>query len=360
MSGPAKPLRTIVCGTNFGRLYLDALRALPQFELVGLLSRGSGYSAALADRLGVPSYSRVEDLPAAVDVACVVVPSGVPAGVGTALAVRLLARGVHVLQEHPLHPDELATCLRAASAHGRQYRLNTHYPRLPEVRRFLEAATRLRGKRKLLFADVVTPVHLLQPVVDIIGQALGGLSPCTFGEPVGSGPIRTVDGVIAGVPLSLRVHHQLDPTDHDNHALFWPRITVGSDGGVLTLADVHGPVLWSPRLHSRREDDHRLTLAGGSLELPTTSTLGPVVRHQPTYAEAFRTIWPAAIGAALTDFATAMGETADPLRWGQRDLAVCRRWQQLLDRLGQPDLIRPATPTPLAVSELVRSDEVTS
>jgi thiazolinyl imide reductase len=352
-------LRTIVCGTNFGRLYIDALRALPQFELVGLLGRGSGYSADLADSLGLPFYTRVED-PAAIDVACVVVPSGVAAGAGTELAVRLLARGVHVLQEHPLHPDELATCLRAASAHRRQYRLNTHYPRLPEVRRFLEAATRLRGKRKLLFADVVTPVHLLQPVVDIIGQALGGLSPCTFGAPVGSGPLRTVDGVVAGVPVSLRVHHQLDPTDHDNHALFWPRITVGTDGGVLTLADLHGPVLWSPRLHAPREVDHRLTLTGGSLDLPTTSTLGPAVRHQPSYAEAFRTTWPAAIGTALTDFATAVDEAADPLRGGQRELAVCRRWQYLMDLLGKPDLIQAARPTPLAISELLGPDEVAS
>ena len=346
------PLRVLVCGTNFGRFYVQALRDLPGFALAGISSRGSAHATRYAESLGVPCYTAVDQLPDDIDLACVAVPSGVAGGGGAVLARQLLERGVHVLQEHPLDPDELAGCLRAAGTTRRQYRVNTHYPRLPEVRRFIAAATRLRDRQNILFVDIAGPVHLLHPLVDILAQALGGPRPWEFGDPIPVGPVRMLDGRIAGVPAALRVHNQLDPTDVDNHALFWPRITLVAEGGTLTLADLHGPVLWSPRLHAPRDTDHRLVLAGGSLELPTTSVLSPAVRHQPAYAEHFRTTWPAAIGVAITELAESIHAAADPMRGGGRDLAVCRCWHQLTERLGPPEPVRAPPPRPLGVAEL--------
>ena len=58
----------------------------------------------------VPSWREVVD--ADVDIACVVVSGGINGGPGAELARALMARGIHVLQEHPLHHDELADCLR--------------------------------------------------------------------------------------------------------------------------------------------------------------------------------------------------------------------------------------------------------
>lgn len=354
----ANSLRTVVCGTNFGRFYVEALRNLPGFTLAGLLSRGSAHATGYAESLGVPCYTSVAELPDDIDVACVVVPSGVAGGGGAVLARQLLEREVHVLQEHPLAPEEMSACLRAAGAAGRQYRVNTHYPRLPEVRRFVAAAARLRDRQGILFADVASPVHLLHPLVDILARALGGPRPWEFGEPTRIGPVHTLGGRIAGVPVALRVHNQLDPTDLDNHALFWPRITLVAEGGTLTIADLHGPVLWSPRLHAPRDADHRLVLHGGSLDLPTTSVLGPAAQHQPAYTEHFRTTWPAAIGAALAELAEAIHAAADPMRGVQRDLAVCRCWYQLTERLGPPEPVRSAPPSPLGVAELADTVEV--
>ncbi|MCZ9337922.1 Gfo/Idh/MocA family oxidoreductase, partial [Streptomyces sp. TRM76130] len=79
-----------------------------------MVARGGPRSVALAEEYGVPLYPSVDQLPEDVDIACVVVSSSVGGGQGAELARQLLERGVHVLQEHPLHPTELAACLGAA------------------------------------------------------------------------------------------------------------------------------------------------------------------------------------------------------------------------------------------------------
>ncbi|MGP2438411.1 Gfo/Idh/MocA family oxidoreductase [Streptomyces sp. JW3] len=357
----ARPFRVLVCGTNFGRFYAEAARRRPGFELAGLLSRGSAASRACAHRLGVPHYTDVDDLPAGIDAACVAVSSAISGGQGTELARALMDRGIHVLQEHPVHLTELTENLKHARRRGVRYRLNTHYPHVAPVRAFTDAARRLVARQRPLFVDAATPVHLMHPLVDILGQALGTLRPWRFADPaplpdgIGPQPFRSLHGVFAGVPLTLRVHHQLDPSDRDNHALHWHRISLGTEGGVLTLADTHGPVLWSPRLHIGRDADRRFVLDGpgtGRLGLATTSVVGTT----GTFRTVFSDLWPQAVGRALDDLREAAERGDDALRAGQYELAVCRIWTDLAARLGPPQIVRPATPEPLAVSDVFAAD----
>jgi thiazolinyl imide reductase len=349
-----------VCGTNFGRFYAEAVLARPGYALAGLLARGSQASRAYADKHGVPLYTDVDELPdGSVDMACVVVGSAISGGAGTELATRLMGRGVHVLQEHPLHLDELTACIRAARGHGVQYRVNTHYPHLDPVREFTAAARRLTALQQPLFVDAATPVHLMHPLADILGRALGSLRPWRFADPAplpggfGPQPFRTVQGVLGGIPLTLRVHHQMDPADRDNHALHWHRISIGTEGGVLTLADTHGPVLWSPRLHAERDTDHRFVLDGpgtGSFALPTTSVIGGTV----PFRDVFDRLWPEAVGRALDAMRDAIHRPPESGDGGaaQYDLAVCRVWSELAARLGPPEVVRPPKPRPLPVDQL--------
>ncbi|MGC9376896.1 Gfo/Idh/MocA family oxidoreductase [Streptomyces sp. MH13] len=364
---PGRPLRTVVAGTNFGRFYVDAVREHPDFELTGILARGSGHSRALAERLGVPCYAGTDELPDDIDVACVVVPSAVMGGSGTELSQALLHRGVHVLQEHPLHPDELSETLRIARKRGLQYRVNTHYVHVEPVRVFLEAARRLRDRQRVLYVDAASPVHVLAPLIDILGRALGGLRPWQLGDVAavgsdvlatsdGRAPVRTLHGALAGVPLTLRVQNEIHPGDRDNHALFWHRVALATEGGVLTLADTHGPVLWHPRMHSPRDDGHRLVFRSGPgaewLRLPTSSVVGDASQEQHSFDEVFSRLWPSAVSDALGQLRDAIREGADVLRTAQHDLAVFRVWRDLMAGLGPPELIRPPAPTPLAVADL--------
>jgi len=352
------PFRVLVCGTNFGRFYAEAVQARPGYELVGLLTRGSESSRAYADKLAVPLYTDLAQLPEqGIDLACVVVGSAISGGSGTELALDLINRGINVLQEHPLHLDELTACIRQARRGGVHYRINTHYPHIDPVREFIAAARRLTSRQRPLFVDAATPIHLMLPLVDILSRALGSLRPRSFAEPAplpqsqGSQPFRMLHGVLGEVPLTLRVHHELDPADRDNHALHWHRITIGTEGGVLTLADTHGPVLWSPRLHAERDADHRFVLDGPGtdhLDLPTTSVLG----EPGTFREVFTRLWPDAVGRALDAMRDAIRSGPPGTVGSQHDLSVCQAWSDLTARLGPPALVRPPKPAPLPVREL--------
>ncbi|MFV2085536.1 Gfo/Idh/MocA family oxidoreductase [Micromonospora sp. LOL_021] len=346
------PLRVLVCGTNFGRFYLRAVADLaPDLVLAGVLSRGGTASRALADEYGVPHHNNLDTIGAGeIDIACVVVGSTISGGAGTDLARALLARGVHVLQEHPVHHDELVDCLRAARHHGVQYRVNAHYRHVEPVRRFLAAAARLRSREKLVFVDAVSPVHVLHPFVDVLGAALGGLRPWRVDEAVAVGSLRSVTGQVGGVPLTLRVHHELDPADRDNHALFWHRISLGTRAGALTLADTHGPVLWTPTLHADRDTDGRLVFTGGQLDQPGSAPLPGTAAG--TQRDVFDRLWPQAVRRALREFTAAVRRGDDPLRSAQYDITACRIWSQLAARLGPPDVVRPATPSRVTLADL--------
>ncbi|SBW28811.1 Gfo/Idh/MocA family oxidoreductase [Protofrankia symbiont of Coriaria ruscifolia] len=353
-----RPLRVLVCGTNFGRFYATAVRGEPGFTVAGILSRGGNASRTFADQIGVAHYDRVEAVPDGIDLACVVVGSTISGGTGSELARALMGRGVHVLQEHPVHPTEMTASLRLARRHHVQYRVNTHYPHVGPVRSFIAAAQRLRAHQTPVFVDAATPVHVLLPLVDILGRALGGLRPWRFDAVDvpgrGGGPLRTLIGELAGVPVTLRVQNQLDPSDRDNHALLWHRITLGAEGGVLTLADTHGPVQWSPRLHAERDADRRLVVdgpVGHRFDQDSTSVLPGTAAG--TQRDIFDRLWPEAIARALVDMAGAIEVGGDPLSSAQYDLTVTRIWSHIAAGIGPPEAARVTRPRPLALNDLL-------
>ncbi|XKK38858.1 Gfo/Idh/MocA family oxidoreductase [Nocardiopsis sp. ARC36] len=358
MNAPA-PLRTVVCGTNFGRLYIDAVRSHPGFTLAGLLSTGSRHSRELAERHGVPCHTSPDELPADIDAAVVAVPAAVMGGQGSELARTLLAKGVHVLQEHPLHPDELSESLRAARKAGRQFQVNTHYPHVAPVREFIEAARRLRRLQRVLFVDAAAPVHVLAPLIDILARALGGTRPWRLGDPVP--PTEDVVAAAKGGAAEPAARgHRRSPADTAGAQPDPPR----GPGQPLPLLAPRGrgdrrrgP---DPGRHPRaravapadplpRDSGHRLVFTPGtgaeSLRLPASAVLGQA-GPPPRISEIFSELWPEAIGEALDGFAAAVAEGGDPLRSAQQDLAVFALWRELMERLGPPELIRPPPRAP--------------
>ncbi|WP_048833315.1 Gfo/Idh/MocA family oxidoreductase [Nocardia cyriacigeorgica] len=357
--------KVVVCGTAFGRVYLRAVHDDPDVELAGVVSRGSAASAEYAKIYGVPHYTGVDKLPDDIDIACVAVRAGAAGGDGAKLAQRLLSRGIHVLQEHLLHPDELTDCLRTAREHGVHYRLNAFYPHLPPVRLFLAAADILREHARPLHVDAVAGGQVVYSLLDMIGRAVGGLRPWSIADPAplpadiaalahSSPPYTHLHAVIGGVPVSLRVQNQIHPGDPDNHALLLHRLAIAFDGGVLSLADTHGPVLWSPRLHTGRDATGRLVMGGPGterLDVPSTEILGPAAA--PTFRTIFDQVWPGSVREALGEL---RADIADPHRStaaAQWAVTVTALWQRLTTALGPPELIRPPEPEPVALPELL-------
>jgi thiazolinyl imide reductase len=363
-------LRVLVCGTGFGRVHIAALtrRQVP-FELAGILARGSERSRACAREAGVPLFTDVAEVPADIDLACVVVLSDVNGGRGSDLARTLMGRGIHVLQESPLLEKELAESLRAARRHRVAYRVNTHYVHLQPVRRFLSAARALCARQRPLFVDAVCGIQVSYNLFDILGRALGGLRPWGFADPApvpdrltglaGEPPFRLMAGVVAGVPLTLRVQNQLHPADPDNHAHFLHRVTVGTEGGTLTLVNTHGPVLWSPRPHLPPHAKELTALdrvRGEHLDYPSAEPIGPA--QAPPYREILGSVWPDGVLTALRELGEAVESGADPLQEGQYHLTVSRIWQDATSRLGFPGRVLADEPHPLSAEELTHAANV--
>lgn len=362
--GEPRP-RAVVCGTKFGRIYLAAFRRADcPFELAGILANGSARSHRCAEYYDVPLFTRPDQLPGDVDVACVVVGGGVNGGRGVELALALMRRGIHVLQEHPVHEDELAACLREARQSRVAYHLNTHYVHVEPVRQFICAGRELIRRQRPLFVDAACAFQTAYTLLDILGETLGALRPWALDGPVAipgpsarprglERPYRTVEAVIAEVPITLRVQHELDPSDPDNHIHVMHRITIGTEGGHLTLANTHGPTLWSPRAHLPAEAREivRLEDSGGDeFDLPSASSLGRP--DAPAYREILQRIWPEAVVRALLDLRRAMvaGETS--LRRGQYYLSLSRLWLEITALLGPLRLAPHAAPQILALDDL--------
>ncbi|GAA2485651.1 hypothetical protein GCM10023100_06160 [Actinocorallia cavernae] len=357
-------MRVVVAGTAFGRIYLDAVRRDPEaFTLTGILAKGGEYSRQLAARAGVPLYTDAARLPEDTDVVCVVVRSGATGGPGSDIARTALRRGMHVLQEHPVHAAELADNLRAARDGDAAYAVGTLYPDLAPVRAFLAAAEALRGRGPVRFVDAACNSQVAYPLLDVLGRAVGALRPWAFSAQPGpdgalaalmdgAQPFRTLHAVVGGAPVTLRVQNEVHPDDPDNHSHLLHRIALGTDAGVLTLADTHGPVLWNPRLHAPRDTTGRLVLAGpGTERLATPST---VLLHPAadSYHDVFARLWPDAVLAALHRLRDAAADPVLRPTAGQWALSVSRCWADLTAQLGMPDLIRPPEPPVVPWSDL--------
>lgn len=138
--------RVLIVGAKFGEMYLNAFMQPPEgLELVGLLAQGSARSRELAHAFGIPLYTSPEQITRMPDIACIVVRSTVAGGTGTQLARHFLTRGVHVIQEHPLHPDDISSLQTLAQEQGCCYWVNTFYPHTRAGRTWLRDAQQLRS-----------------------------------------------------------------------------------------------------------------------------------------------------------------------------------------------------------------------
>jgi pyochelin biosynthesis protein PchG len=356
-------LRVVVCGATFGQFYLAAFGAANfPFELVGLMSTGSANSMRVAKRYGVPLFTDVNQVPQATDLACVVVRSGAMGGKGTELAQQFLGRGVHVLQEHPVHHDELAQCLAIAARHDVTYQLNPFYSHLEPVRQFVSAARRLLEREEALFVDAACAVQVAYPLLDILGQALGGVSPWQLRRPIPlvnsvdadrTAVFSSIEGFVGGVPLTLRVQNQIDAADPDNNLHLLHRIVVGTASGNLSLVNTHGPLIWSPKLHVAAAIKDFLDLdspQARALDAASSVMLGS--GSSPSFRCILRDLWPQAAERAMREIRDAILKGTGSRRSGQYHLGLCRFWQNLTSHLGYPEQTTASAPRHLDVREL--------
>jgi thiazolinyl imide reductase len=230
-------VRVLVCGTNYGSSYLRALYANEQgLQPAGILAR-SEQSRAIARQSGVPFYTNVDDVPpGAIDAACVAIPGDA----GFAIVSALLARGIHVLAEHPVYAEEVEAHRKTARANRAVYHVNAHYSDLDAAAVFVSAFRAARARSRLLFVNVLTNPRAVYSAIELITRAMGPLATITAGD---GGAFFTI--AHAG---AVTVQTQRETSEVDDGSSIWVshNITAGFDDGVLALAEAHGPVTWMP------------------------------------------------------------------------------------------------------------------
>jgi len=247
-------LHLIVCGSNYGRAYLRAIERVPQrYRLASILARGSERSTRLAEKYGAPLYREISEVPARVSIACAAIGSE-----GKEVHLALLARGVHVLCEHPQTARHLRQALETAAARSVCFHINGHFVDLEAPVAFIHCAERLRPARPV-YMSIAATERSLYATLDIAKRALTALRPFDLARLRQSEPFLRLQGLLGGVTTDF--HLQLSPegTIFDDGSSDYAvdfRLTFFYPRGILSLLSVSGPVVWHER-YSRAIDPSR-------------------------------------------------------------------------------------------------------
>lgn len=350
-------LKVIVCGTTFGRVFMQGIQSMPdKFQLVGIVARGSAQAVKCAAEYDVPLIHHIDDIDRdKVDLACVIIRSAIAGGAGTDIANQLLAKGIHVMQEFPVHQSELGTCLRTARQSNCYYEVDGFYADVESVRNFIQAANQILAKSQPAYIDAACSLQMLYPLVDILGKALGGFRPWSFQllSPPQEGQFCSFSGQIRGIPLFLRVQNQINPKDPDNHMHVMHRITIGTNSGNLQLTDTHGLVLWNPKMHVERTSDGVMALSGMEpfFKLKVSELISP--DKNATYQQVFSEIWTASVGHSLCRFRDKILAKKKDQAYVQYQLTACQVWQDIAKLLGHAQHITGQNPKPLGLTDFI-------
>jgi thiazolinyl imide reductase len=241
-----KRVRVLVCGTNYGLIYREAIQQAPRvFELAGILTRGSARSREAAKESGVPLYQRVESLPGDIDIACAAMGTS-----GEEAVLGLLKRGIHVLCEHPHKADFLDMAMRTAADHAACFHLNGHFAGLKAASAFIQYANLARRFGAPLLLDAMVTDRSLYGALDILRRVTNTLQPCEFSVRDHSSPLVTVKGALGGIPITFHIQRSgteghLVLKDGDPRYIVDHRLAAVFLQGVLTMLSMAGPVIWN-------------------------------------------------------------------------------------------------------------------
>jgi len=348
-----KRIKILVCGIVFGRYYIEGIMQLPElFELVGIVSRGSKQSAEIASKYKVPLYTDIETISKKqVDIVCVVVKSSIMGGEGTEIAFKFLEKGIHVIQEQPIHFDDYKRCLLMAKKACCKYQLNTFYPYLYAVEKFIRTSHMLSKNMPITYIRAESSVQVLFPLLDILNRILNGLNPYRLECLKGTLKQRFVilNGDIKNIPLTLTIDNQMDVMEPESDLTMFHRITVGTPKGTLMLTDTHGTVLWTPVFHKDLKEavlENRdvLSAVPAQVNLITKGVgkLGDIVLNK----------WPKCIAIALTELYKDIENKKYITVENQQTLTLCQMWNEIGGLLGTYENIEIPLEKPIGLTSI--------
>jgi yersiniabactin synthetase, thiazolinyl reductase component len=241
-----RQMQVLVCGSNYGRAYITALRhESRKYELAGILARGSIRSQRVAAINGVPLYHSAQELPDNIDLACTAMSSA-----AWPMVLQLVRRGIHVVCEHPYPVGKLKHALALASKHNLHFHVNGHFANLPAPRAFIHDCRRLSKLAPPEFVEVMATERSLHGALDILASAMGRLAPFRVRVLSGRAKFVLLEGTLGKLPVRFTVQVSGNKgsgrlADGSSAYLLDIRLTMAFPTGLLTLLSVAGPVVWT-------------------------------------------------------------------------------------------------------------------
>ena len=269
----------------------------------------------------------------------------------------LLEKGINVIQEHPIDIDDYIMCIKIAQKNCCMYRLNTFYPQLSNVKQFIFLAGKLREKNDVQYINAECSVHVLFPLIDILGRAIGGLRPWKFErveETYKNSPFCIIYGSIYNIPICINVQNQMDPSDPENSVLLFHKISLYTECGNLTMIGTNSDIMWEPRIRKYIAADGGFHLEADDeyLDLPVYEEMHN--DEGKCFREMFSDTWPDSIKLFLEDFYRDfyLGKKMDSN--AQFLISVCQAWKDLGNSIGSANIIHAYTTKPIKISEIVK------
>ena len=254
----SQPELTSIVVTSIANKVLEGkieigLKPLSKIESVNefvneFICAGYGFKSCILDNSidelndlqeGEPLFTEIEQIPKDIDLACVVLRSGVLGGNGSLLAKELLNRNINVIQEQPIHKSDMTECIRIARKNKLVFMTCDLYVHLPAVKAFIESAAKLLKQQKALYIEASCSTQVSYPLIDILSQIFHTMKPWSINfVNRESGPFHVATGKISDIPVIYQINNEIDPDDPDNYMHLLQKITIGTEGGHLALEDM--------------------------------------------------------------------------------------------------------------------------
>ncbi|EES41355.1 thiazolinyl imide reductase [Staphylococcus caprae M23864:W1] len=323
------------------------------YEIVGILSKGSKQSKKCSEKYQVPLYTNLNDIDVTkIDIVIIVIRSAIVGGKGSEIAKYFLNKGVHVIQEQPVHSDDIVQSLKTMRNQDCLYMINTFYPYIETVKKFIQFAQKISRKCSLKYIEASCSIQVLYPLLDILNQSLEGLSPASLHDKkIQTGFFTQVFGEIKNVPFDIKIQNQLDTSNPDNYFHIFHKITFYYESGRLTLNDTNQGVSWYPRVFIPNDEEGNLNLYIDNtlLNLPVSENINT---HDYTYKNVYEEVWPRSIKNTIERFEDYIQKPKDLNVYLQQLFTLCQLWKEISQLIGPIETINGTKISSLTLNEI--------
>lgn len=315
-----------VVGTKFGAYYAHALQGRGLRALIG---KEGIQGRQLAKKLNYDYFSDIESALADNRPTCAIVAvrSSIVGGDGDQIVRRLLQEGILVLQELPMHPQDMVQSLHIARENNTRFQITPVYDHTPSVRCFLHAAQKLSDQSGIRSVEMRVSIQTLTCALLVLAEIIGSPSLAITTTPMAGFAKILISGSWQGTAVDIVLFNRFDAASPDDNAQPLMQIILISDEGELMLHSPYGQVIWESRFQQSQSIIKEQNIGQKDFLFYSSPLKGvPIQDHL------FQDI-NSAIRSTVAQFITSHQANNAQL---QRQLTVLQLWQIIGTQVGQP------------------------